>query len=230
MAVDGGRLVGTLRDTMNGITESFGQISTMVDTIDDIAFQTNILALNANIEAARAGEHGRGFAVVANEVRSLAQRCTQAATMIKQLSGDSTRRVLSGAELATDAGDKMSEIVGAIGSVNEIAKGIALASSEQNSGLEQVNLAISELTARRRTMLCWSGRLPTRFVDAGSSPRAGVRLRISSVRERGASEWANPRTTGVRRLDWTPMISEDSSVDSEIGDLTTASDRPRGQP
>ena len=77
-ANEGGRVMGTVVETMEGIRSSSARISDIIGTIDGIAFQTNILALNAAVEAARAGEQGRGFAVVAGEVRSLAQRSTQA--------------------------------------------------------------------------------------------------------------------------------------------------------
>ena len=90
---------------MEEINESSRKIADIIGVIDGIAFQTNILALNAAVEAARAGEQGRGFAVVAGEVRSLAQRSTQAAREIKSLIGDSLDKVAAGSQQVRLAGD-----------------------------------------------------------------------------------------------------------------------------
>ncbi|BBI60812.1 hypothetical protein HSBAA_21180 [Vreelandella sulfidaeris] len=87
------------------------KITEIIGVIDSIAFQTNILALNASVEAARAGEQGRGFAVVASEVQLLARRSAEAANQIKTLIGTSSEKVASGTKLVEDAGEAMDEIV-----------------------------------------------------------------------------------------------------------------------
>ncbi len=113
--------------------------------IDEIARQTNLLALNAAVEAARAGDAGRGFAVVATEVRSLAQRSSQAAKDIKDLITNSNSQVQQGVDLVNKAGSALAEIVGSIKSVADIVGDIAAASTEQATGIEQVNKALAQM-------------------------------------------------------------------------------------
>jgi methyl-accepting chemotaxis protein len=131
--------------TMNEINSSSKKIADIIGVIDGIAFQTNILALNAAVEAARAGEQGRGFAVVAGEVRSLAQRSAEAAKEIKALIGTSVDKVETGSKLVQDAGTTMNEIVASVQRVSDIIGEITAASSEQSSGIGQVNVAVTQL-------------------------------------------------------------------------------------
>nr|WP_308446609.1 methyl-accepting chemotaxis protein [Vogesella aquatica] len=145
IASRGGVVVGKVVSTMNEINESATKIVDIISVIDGIAFQTNILALNAAVEAARAGEQGRGFAVVASEVRNLAQRSAAAAKEIKGLIGDSVEKVESGTRLVDEAGRTMEEIVSSIRRVTDIMSEISAASIEQSSGIEQVNLAVSQM-------------------------------------------------------------------------------------
>ncbi|WP_308609558.1 methyl-accepting chemotaxis protein [Massilia aquatica] len=141
----GGVVVGEVVRTMASINDSSRKIVDIIGVIDGIAFQTNILALNAAVEAARAGEQGRGFAVVASEVRNLAQRSAAAAKEIKTLINDSVDKVDAGARLVDQAGVTMAEIVESITRVTGIMSGIASASMEQTAGIEQVNMAISQM-------------------------------------------------------------------------------------
>jgi hypothetical protein len=131
--------------TMEGIAESSRQVAEIVGTIEGIAFQTNILALNAAVEAARAGEHGRGFAVVATEVRDLAQRSAAAAQEIKTLIDASVGRVAGGATLVREAGDTMGDVVTNVREVSALIAEVAEASSEQISGVEEINRAITRM-------------------------------------------------------------------------------------
>ncbi len=131
--------------TMEDIRSASAKIAEIVALIDGIAFQTNILALNASVEAARAGEHGRGFAVVAQEVRTLAQRSANAAQDIRQLIDDSVARTQHGAEIVHKAGATMQEIFASITKVNDVIAEISAGSREQSIGIHEVNAAVSQM-------------------------------------------------------------------------------------
>ena len=114
------------------------QIAAKIGIIDDIAYQTNLLALNAAIEAARAGDAGRGFAVVAAEVRKLAERSQIAAQEISGVAGSSV-------ELAERAGKLLDQMVPSINKTSDLVQEIAAASSEQSSGVSQINTAMNQM-------------------------------------------------------------------------------------
>ena len=144
-AEKGGSVMQQVVTTITEIDESSGKISEIVGIINGIATQTNLLALNAAVEAARAGEAGRGFAVVAAEVRALAQQCATAAKEIKKLIDASSDKVSTGTVLARDAGSTMQEIIAAVNRVTGLMSDISAASIEQNSGIGQVNQAITQM-------------------------------------------------------------------------------------
>jgi methyl-accepting chemotaxis protein len=140
-----GQVVAKAVSAMARIEESSIKISDIIGVIDEIARQTNLLALNAAVEAARAGEAGRGFAVVAAEVRSLAQRSSQAAKDINALITNSNGEVKEGVQLVNEAGSALSAIVDSIKKVAEIVADIAAASAEQSSAIDQVNKALTQM-------------------------------------------------------------------------------------
>ncbi len=145
IAGKGGNVVSQVVETMSAITHSSNEIAAIIGVMDSIAFQTNILALNASVEAARAGEQGRGFAVVATEVRNLAQRSAAASNEIKVLIESSVNTVSAGSELVDQAGKTMVEVVESVNRVSDIVSDITAASAEQLAGIEQVNLAINQI-------------------------------------------------------------------------------------
>jgi methyl-accepting chemotaxis protein len=155
LAETGGGAVGEVVGTMEKISHSSNKIADIIGVIDGIAFQTNILALNASVEAARAGEQGRGFAVVASEVRNLAQRATAAAREIKGLIAASTERVEEGAVQVQQAGGTMQEVVGTIQRVADLMRSISAATEQQTASLAQVNAAVSDMdeTTQRNAAL-----------------------------------------------------------------------------
>ncbi|MFJ3045386.1 methyl-accepting chemotaxis protein [Herbaspirillum chlorophenolicum] len=144
-AVRGGKVVEQVRDIMGAINDSSTRIVDIISVIDGIAFQTNILALNASVEAARAGEQGRGFAVVASEVRSLAQRSAVAAREIKVLIDESVQKVKSGNLLAGQAEGAMHDIVRSVAQVEGIIAEISQAGREQSHGITEINHAVAQM-------------------------------------------------------------------------------------
>lgn len=131
-AILGGKSVNQTVDAMQKIAEK-------ISVIDDIAYQTNLLALNAAIEAGRAGEHGKGFAVVASEVRKLAERSQVASQEIGELAKESVKR-------ADIAGKSIEAMVPSINKTADLVQEIAAASSEQASGVHQINDAIGQVS------------------------------------------------------------------------------------
>jgi methyl-accepting chemotaxis protein len=125
-------------EAVNSTVEAMKKIAGKIGIVDDIAYQTNLLALNAAIEAARAGEHGKGFAVVAAEVRKLAERSQVAAQEIGELAGSSV-------SMAERAGKLLEAMVPSINKTSDLVQEIASASSEQASGVGQINSAMGQL-------------------------------------------------------------------------------------
>ncbi|WP_136064760.1 methyl-accepting chemotaxis protein [Modicisalibacter radicis] len=173
----GGSVVGEVVDTMRDISGSSHKVVDIIDVIDSIAFQTNILALNASVEAARAGEQGRGFAVVADEVRNLASRSASAAKEIRGLIEDSVARVDTGSQLVDQAGNTMNDIVTAVKRVNDIMEEIAAASQEQSNGIGQTNQAISQMdqvTQQNASLVQESARAATTLAQEADRLRESV--------------------------------------------------------
>ena len=148
-------------NALGGRAEAIGEV---VSVIQDIADQTNLLALNAAIEAARAGEHGRGFAVVADEVRKLAERTTEATEEVRKSISEiqreteaavgqisnSSDRVQKGVDLATVAGDALDRIVQGSNNVQALVQAIAAAAEEQSAASEEIARAVENINSVTR--------------------------------------------------------------------------------
>jgi methyl-accepting chemotaxis protein len=127
------------------ITRSSEETGKIIKTIDEIAFQTNLLALNAAVEAARAGEAGAGFAVVADEVRNLAMRASDAAKNTSNLIENTIKAVRKGNELTNATQEAFKENAAISKKIAQLVDEIATASEEQANGINQVNIAVSEM-------------------------------------------------------------------------------------
>lgn len=143
--VECNRRMAELMESMNHISSKAQEIEKIIQTIDDIAFQTNILALNAAVEAARAGESGKGFAVVAGEVRNLASRCAEAVRNTTSLITGTVEAVESGAMLAQETGAALESVSGGVSSVNSLVMKISEASETQAGDVKTVSEKITSI-------------------------------------------------------------------------------------
>lgn len=132
-------------ENIKDVYQSSKKITEILVLIEDIAFQTNLLALNAAVEAARAGDQGKGFAVVADAVRSLAQNSSTSAKEIGDLIRISSQKTERGMQLANESEKSLNDIVTSVSSVTGLIQGISSAAQEQNIGISQISIALSQI-------------------------------------------------------------------------------------
>ncbi len=142
---DADQAMNALTESMNAIMNTSEKIEKIVKSIDEIAFQTNLLSLNAMVEAARAGEAGGGFAVVAGEVRSLSVKAAASAKNTTGLIQETVEEIRRGFDVAAAANDAFKKVVRNSSSVGTLVSDIAAASDQQARGIEQINLAVADM-------------------------------------------------------------------------------------
>ncbi len=142
---EGQKLANVTVESMDSINEQTQSIANAITIIDQIAFQTNILSLNAAVEAATAGEAGKGFAVVAQEVRNLASRSAEAAREIKSLVENATEKTNNGKKIADDMINGYIKLKENISKTTEVIHDISISSKEQRTSIEQINDVVTRL-------------------------------------------------------------------------------------
>jgi methyl-accepting chemotaxis protein len=179
---------------MHTLEQSVNRVAEVNAVIDDIAFQTNLLAINASIEAARAGEAGKGFSVVAGEIRQLANRCGDAAAEVRGLIESTTEQTGHSLRTIEDAGARLTSVISGVDDISARLVGITAASEAQNSALEQVTSGVNELDSITRQNV---EMVEQSSVSAESlaTQAASLRTSVASIKLRQALQSAE--TTSI---------------------------------
>lgn len=200
---------------MQAIEKSSTEISNIIGVIDEIAFQTNLLALHAGVEAARAGEAGKGFAVVAQEVRELAQRSATAAKEIKTLIMASSNQVRSGVQLVGEAGTSLETIAGEVQEISRHVSAIVEAAREQSTGLQEINTAVNTMdqgTQQNAAMVEQS----TAASHGLAKEAASLNALLSQFKLGGAASAQSTALRGMARIMAAPASRPAPVVESKL--------------
>ncbi|WP_159952693.1 methyl-accepting chemotaxis protein [Rhizobium sp. 18065] len=216
------QVVARAVEAMRRIEQSSQQISNIIGVIDEIAFQTNLLPLNAGVEAARAGEAGKGFAVVAQEVRELAQRSATAAKEIKGLIHNSSTEVDNGVKLVGDTGVALQAIGAYVSQINTLMDAIATSAKEQSTGLAEVNTAVNQMdqtTQQNAAMVEQSTAASASLAQEAGNLRTLVsQFKLS---HNGRNVQTAPLTTSRMPVSTRPMPTRKAAV---VGNLAVKED------
>ena len=203
-AVHGGAVVDAVVKSMAEVTARSARVVDVVAVIDSIAFQTNLLSLNAAVEAAHAGEQGRGFAVVASEVRNLSQRCTASAREIKELIDASNQTVKEGTKLAATAGKTIENVVERVAMMADVVGAIASEARQQCAGIDAMAQTINrvETSNRENGSLLEQARESAHELQllAGELGGAVGRFRIDPATQASSPEQPAARAAGPRSV------------------------------
>ncbi|HNY64699.1 MAG TPA: methyl-accepting chemotaxis protein [Deltaproteobacteria bacterium] len=183
-------MAGSSEESLNSLVSAMDEVSLaskrigdIISTVNEVAFQTNLLALNAAVEAARAGEHGKGFAVVADEVRALAQRSSEASREIRKLIEDTVEKIRTSDSVAKSTGNAMQDIIREIDDISRTIEEFAAAAVEQTGGVDNLNRAVLAIntTSRKNTQtLDVLGQSAGQMLSAADRLTGGVgRFRVS---------------------------------------------------
>jgi len=220
-ANSGENLATKTTQAMDNINEKVSSINEAISVIDQIAFQTNILSLNAAVEAATAGEAGKGFAVVAQEVRNLASRSSEAAKEIKNLVEDATQRANEGKNIADDMIEGYSTLKSNINETIDLISDVTVAAQEQQEGIVQINDAINSLD--QQTQQNATIATQTKEIALDTSTIASEVVENADKKEfKGKHEVKAKKE--VKQKDNKPSFEESKNIESTIKEEKSSND------